>query len=267
MLREPQHDKSNPSSSRAAKRRGDPEFRWIASLRSQRRVMQRPLIRREEISLNSKILILFALLVFPAEMLFAETSDQQALDAIQRQYEKVATFEADFTQKSYVKMMNQTQNTQGTVQIKKPGKMRWVYGAPDTQILISDGKSIWLYVPEEEQATRVPVESIYSSNTPALFLAGKGKLTEAFDVESVSQEKQHIIVTLVPKNGDQGLARLILLADKKNYQIIGSTVYDKLGNKTEIRFNRIRVNRGISEEQFQLKTPPGVEILDYTQTP
>ena len=199
--------------------------------------------------------------------LFAETSDQQALDAIQSQYEKILTFEADFTQRSYVKMMNQTQDVKGRVQIKKPGKMRWVYGAPDTQILISNEKTLWLYVPDEEQATKVPVETIYSSNTPALFLAGKGKLTQAFDVESVSQEDKNILVTLVPKSAEQGLARLVLQADKKNYQITGSTVYDKLGNKTEIRFNRIQVNHEISEEQFQLKTPPGVEILDYTQTP
>ena len=209
---------------------------------------------------------MFTLLALPGT-LFSETSEQQVLDAIQRQYEKVSTFEADFTQRSYVKMMNQTQSVKGTVKIKKPGKMKWVYGAPDTQILISDGKNLWLYVPEEEQATKVPVESIYSSNTPALFLAGKGKLTRSFNVESVSQENQNILVTLVPKNEDQGLARLILHADKKNYQITGLTVYDKLGNKTEIRFSQIRINREIPEEQFQLKTPPGVEILDYTQTP
>ena len=217
--------------------------------------------------MNLRILILFTLLILPAGTLFAETSEQQALDAIQRQYEKVSTFEANFTQRSYVKMMNQTQSVKGTVKIKKPGKMKWVYGAPDTQILISDGKNLWLYVPEEEQATRVPVESIYSSNTPALFLAGKGKLTRSFNVESVSEENRNILVTLVPKNEDQGLARLILHANKKNYQITGSTVYDKLGNKTEIRFSQIRINREIPEEQFQLKTPPGVEILDYTQTP
>ncbi len=213
-----------------------------------------------------KFIVLFTILILPAH-LFAETSDQQALDAIQNHYEKILTFEADFTQKSYVKMMNETQDVKGRVQIKKPGKMRWVYGAPDTQILISNGKIIWLYVPEEEQATKVPVESIYSSNTPALFLAGKGKLTQAFDVESVSQEDKKILVTLVPKSAEQGLARLVLQGDKKNYQITGSTVYDKLGNKTEIRFSRIQVNHEILEEQFQLKTPPGVEILDYTQTP
>ena len=105
-------------------------------------------------------------------------------------------------------MMDQTQSIEGRVKIKKPGKMRWVYEAPEEQVLISNEKTLWLYVPEEEQATKVPVESIYSSNTPALFLAGKGKLTQAFNVESISQEKENIIITLTPKTLQQNLERL-----------------------------------------------------------
>ncbi|MFL2915131.1 MAG: outer membrane lipoprotein chaperone LolA [Nitrospinia bacterium] len=212
------------------------------------------------------LLAIFTILIIPRTLL-AETSDQQALDAIQKQYEKILTFEANFIQESYIRMMDQTQSVEGQVKIKKPGKMRWVYGAPDEQILISDKNTLWLYIPEEEQATKVPVESIYSSNTPALFLAGQGKLTQSFNIESVNQEKKKIIVTLIPKTAQQSLARLVLFADKKNYQITGSTVYDKLGNRTTIRFNQIRVNKKILEEQFQLNTPPNVEILDYTQTP
>ena len=80
----------------------------------------------------------------------AETPEQHALDAVQKNYEKVLTYEADFIQKSYIKMMDKTQDVKGTVSIKKPGKMKWSYGAPDTQILISNGSTLWLYVPEEE---------------------------------------------------------------------------------------------------------------------
>jgi outer membrane lipoprotein carrier protein len=197
----------------------------------------------------------------------AETPEQKALDAVQKNYEKVLTFEADFTQSSYVKMMNKTQNANGTVQIKKPGKMKWTYGAPDTQILISNGKTLWLYASDEEQVTKVPIESIYSSNTPALFLAGKGKLTKAFNVESVNLDKNPISITLIPKEEDQALTRLQLFANKKNYQITGSTVYDKLGNKTEIQFSKIKTNQNIPEETFQFQVPPNVEVLDYTKHP
>jgi len=163
--------------------------------------------------------------------------------------------------------MNQTQQAMGQVLIQKPGKMRWVYTAPDPQILVSDQKTLWLYVPEDEQVTKVPVESIYSSNTPALFLAGRGKLTEIFNVLQIMEEGNEITVVLGPKNEDQSLDRLVLYVDNKNYQITGSTVYDKLGNRTDIRFKNIVVNVDIPAEKFQFNIPEGVELLDFTAKP
>jgi outer membrane lipoprotein carrier protein len=209
--------------------------------------------------------IVFIFILLSGNLSHAETPEQDALDAVQKNYEKVLTYEAEFIQKSYIKMMDKTQDVKGTVIIKKPGKMKWRYGAPDTQILISDGSTLWLYVPDEEQATKVPIESIYSSNTPALFLAGKGKLMQTFNVESVNLDKDPIRITLTPKTDDQALTRLQLFADKKNYQITGSTVYDMLGNKTEIRFSNIKTNREIPEKTFQFQAPENVEVLDYTK--
>ena len=197
----------------------------------------------------------------------AETLEQEALDAVQSNYEKILTFEAEFAQKSYVKMMDETQHAKGTVSIKKPGRMNWIYGAPDTQVLISNGKTLWHYVADEEQVTKVPIESIYSSNTPALFLAGQGHLIQTFNIESVSLETNPICITLTPKKDDQALTRLQLFANKKNYQITGSTVYDKLGNKTEIRFSNIKTNLDIPEKTFQFQVPPYTEVLDYTKCP
>lgn len=217
-----------------------------------------------------KNLIAFALLIslmIGASPLLAESDQQKALDAIQEQFDLVNTFKADFEQKSYVKLMNQTQKAKGQVQIKKPGKMRWEYKAPEPQILVSDHKTLWLYVPEDEQVTKVPVASVYSSNTPALFLSGRGKLTEIFNVLQVSEEGNEITVVLGAKTEDQNLDRLVLYVDNKNYQITGSTVYDKLGNRTDIRFQNIKINMDIPAETFQFNIPEGVELLDYTANP
>ena len=216
----------------------------------------------------NKILVFLITLVFAGSPLSATASEEQeALDAIQKQYESVKTITARFVQKSYVKTMNQTLEARGEVQIKKPGKMKWVYNAPEPQVLVSNNKILWLYIPDEGQVTKVPVESIYSSNTPALFLAGKGKLTDSFDVMKVSTEKDLITVVLVPKEEDNSVDRLALVANSKSYQIVGSTVYDKLGNRTEINFSDIRVNKKISESTFQFQVPEGVELLDYSSKP
>ena len=80
----------------------------------------------------------------------------------------------------------------------------------------------------------------------------------------VSKEKGLITVVLIPKEEDNAVDRLVLVANSKSYQIVGSTVYDKLGNKTEIIFSDIRVNKKIPESTFQFEVPEGVELLDYT---
>jgi outer membrane lipoprotein carrier protein len=210
-------------------------------------------------------LIIFILILLNGEIGYTETPEQQALEAFQQKYENILTFEADFTQRSYVKMMDKAHEAKGRVQIKKPGKMKWVYGSPDIQVLISNGKTLWHYVSDENQVTKVPIESIYSSNTPALFLAGEEKLTQIFNIENV--DTNPLSFTLSPKEEDQALRRLQLFANKKNFQITGSTVYDKLGNKTEIRFSNIKTNLDIPEKTFQFQVPPDTEVLDYTKGP
>ena len=195
-------------------------------------------------------------------------SDELAtVKAIQKNYELVLTLKANFEQKAFVKMLNRTEVTRGTVQIKKPGKMKWVYNSPDPQVLVSDQKNLWLYAPEEEQVTKMPIESVYSSNTPALFLAGQGILTDTFNIVQVLTGKDTFVAVFTPKEVESSLSRLVLRANKNNYQITGATVYDKLGNKTSIKFRSIRINEEIPESVFNFEVPAGVEIQDFTPSP
>lgn len=207
------------------------------------------------------LIIAAPLIIFPALAFAAEKED--ILNSVQKQYDKTHTFKADFVQKSYLKIMDQTQTAKGEVFIKKPGKMKWDYKAPDPQILTSNGEGIWLYLPEEKQVTKMQMENIYSSNTPAMFLVGKGKLSESFEVQKVTKSLGRVTLTLIPKDSDMNIDRLLLFVNDKNYQITGSSVYDNLGNKTEIQFYSIRVNEKISDEFFDFKVPEGVDILDF----
>ncbi|MDH5790388.1 MAG: outer-membrane lipoprotein carrier protein LolA, partial [Nitrospinota bacterium] len=67
-----------------------------------------------------------------------------------------------------------------------------------------------------------------------------------------------------PREKAQNLSKMVLLADKKNYQIVGSRVYDNLGNKTEMLFSNTRINPNLENILFQFKVPKGVEIIDLT---
>ena len=116
------------------------------------------------------LLILLLLGSMPGSALALDAT--AIVDAIQKQYDTTNTFQARFIQKSYLKILDQSQRAEGSVSIEKPGKMKWDYKAPDRQILVSNDQGLWLYLPEEKQVTKMKVQSIYSSNTPALFLAG-----------------------------------------------------------------------------------------------
>ena len=93
-----------------------------------------------------KKIIFMGIITFglPAVALAADTA---ILDAVQKKYEQTRSFKAKFIQKSYLKIMGQSQEAKGEVSIQKPGKMKWDYLAPDPQILISNDEALWLYLP------------------------------------------------------------------------------------------------------------------------
>ncbi len=214
---------------------------------------------------TNRFLITAFIFYFWSQTAFANDS-QNIIDAIQKRYDETQTFKADFIQKSFLKVMGQTQTAKGEVIIKKPGRMKWDYTAPDPQILISDAKALWLFLPEESQVTKMQIGSIYSSNTPALFLAGKGKLTQTFNIGKVTRNKDSVSVELIPKESNDNIDRMTIFADNSSYQIIGSRVYDKLGNQTEMIFTNITINPDTPDETFHFQVPPGVELIDFTSS-
>ena len=216
--------------------------------------------------MNHKIrtILFIMLLLWPLSGSAFALDSKAIVDAIQKQYDATDTFQARFIQRSYLKILGQSQKAEGSVSIKKPGKMKWEYKAPDRQILVSNNQGLWLYLPDEKQVTKMKPQSIYSSNTPALFLAGRGKLTESFTVGKVTEENGVYIAEMIPRDKVQSLSKMVLLADKKNFQIVGSRVYDNLGNRTEMLFSNIETNLNLKEKLFQFKVPKGVELIDLS---
>jgi len=216
----------------------------------------------KKIMRGSFILLMLCVLLSPAPSWADE--NQATLAAIQKRYDFVKTFKAKFVQRAHIKIMGQSQESQGDVYIKKPGKMKWTYNDPDPMVLVSNNKTLWLYLPEDRQVTKTLIKDVYTDNTPALFLSGHGKLADSFEVTGVTREPGKITINLVPKQKGQGLQRLTLFADNKNYQITGSKVYDELGNQTEILFSQIEINPEFPGDLFDFEIPPGVDLLDAT---
>src|SRR5258708_4302948 len=86
----------------------------------------------------------------------AETTAEELVQALQRRYDSIKDFSADFVHRYQGGVLRKQISERGHVIIKKPGKMRWDYTAPEKKLFVSDGVRIYSYIPEDKQAMVSP---------------------------------------------------------------------------------------------------------------
>src|SRR5690349_3497796 len=127
-----------------------------------------------------RTLVVLTLLGVPAGLIAQAKPNADALaQSLQQRYQGIVDFTADFTQSYRGGVLRQKAVELGTVSVKKPGKMRWVYTKPEKKEFVSDGQKIYLYIPQDRQVIVSEVNGDGSS-TSALFLAGKGNISRDF---------------------------------------------------------------------------------------
>ena len=199
----------------------------------------------------------------PVPAVYGITGDT-VLAEIQKRYEKSNDFEAQFVQEYVGKVMQRPQKGEGKVYFKKKGKIRWDYRTPN-QKLVSDGRTLWYYQPEENQVFVSEMSKILQEKTPLAFLAGEGNLSRDFSLinfnEALSPGEENYVVELAPREPSPMLSKLVLTVDKANYIVIQADVIDGLGNITRTRFLNIKTNVSLQDSFFQFTIPPGTEII------
>src|SRR5262245_6967837 len=101
----------------------------------------------------------------------APRPDAQAFaQTLQMRYQGIRDFSAEFVHAYRGGVLRTGTTERGTVTIKKPGRMRWVYTSPERKEFVSDGQKVYAYVPADKQVVVSPVSPDDQGSTPALFL-------------------------------------------------------------------------------------------------
>ena len=207
----------------------------------------------------------FLLALFVSLGLAAQTppSAEQFAARVQQRYDTIKDFEADFVQ-AYEGGVLRTKTTErGTVAVKRPGRMRWVYLKPERKEFVSDGARIYSYLPADKQVIVSPMPQDQTT-TPALFLTGKGHLVRDFAssfTELPGAAAGTTALKLVPKKADPELDWLILGVDSKTLQIRQLVATDKQGGRSTFTFTNMKENRGLSDKIFEFRIPRGVDVV------
>ena len=219
--------------------------------------------------MNRKKLVCFMISFFICMPAFAAESEVgQYVSKLEKQYEAMKDFHADFQQETELASIKRVEKGEGSVYFKKGGKMLWEYTAPEAQKIILDGKTLWFYVPGDKQVMKNNFSTIPQHIMVDLF-RGKINIQEKFKVSLVQQDakdkKADIVLELIPAEYDPTLKKLMLWVNPEKFYITRSILEDEFGTKTVLRFLKIEIDKGIKDSLFEFIPPKGVEIFEPPQ--
>jgi outer membrane lipoprotein carrier protein len=192
-----------------------------------------------------------------------QDSPQQVASALQAKYDSIRDFTADFSQQYESGILRKKLVERGKVQVKKPGRMRWDYTAPDKKVFVSDGTNIYLWVPADNQVTKSVVPRQDEATTALLFLVGKGNLTRDFTVSFVDKAPPDTFgLRLEPKLPDRDYDWLQLGLDRKSLQIRTLAAGDRQGGQSTFTFTNFKENVGLADKTFEFKIPRGADVIN-----
>ena len=176
----------------------------------------------------------------------------------------IRSMQADFTQTIVGKAAQPMQLSQGKMVLARPGKFRWEVQKPVAQLLVANGKRLWIYDPDLEQVT-IRLLTKAAGEAPALLLSdANASLARDFNVKM--QKMGHSPLQwfiLTPRNGESMLSQVIL--GFAGNEIREMDLRDHLGHTTIIQFQRIVLNAAVSQASFNFTPPPNVDVIDETR--
>src|SRR5262249_42845225 len=201
----------------------------------------------------------------------ADVTAPELAAALQKKIDGIKDFSTDFTHAYRGGVLRKQITERGRLIVKKPGKMRWDYTAPEQKQFVSDGVKMYSYIPQDKQVTIASVPPEDQATTPALFLAGKGSLTRDFTASLVDAPAGMPAGTrglkLVPKARQPDYDWLTLVVEPGTLTIRGLQTVDAQGGTSTFSFTNLKENVGIADKEFAFKIPRGVDVVSAPSRP
>ncbi|MBZ5528278.1 MAG: outer membrane lipoprotein carrier protein LolA [Acidobacteriia bacterium] len=158
----------------------------------------------------------------------------------------------------------------GMVYFRHPNRMRWEYEAPEVKLFVSDGRTIWFYVPADRTAMRSTLKEDADERTPFALLTGNprvarlcGSVVLGPPAEAVTPGNQVLHCRLRgTKAAPQAAAEILLEIVPESGDLSRVRVEQGGGAAIEFQFSKWEKNTAGNEAQFHFTPPVGVAIVN-----
>lgn len=205
-----------------------------------------------------KFFLLFTFCLLPAFPAYAGN----APDPLEKFLHDLDSFKADFTQTLSNEHGEVLEKSSGIVYMQTPRKFRWVYQEPYSQLIITDGTTLWIYDEDLQQVTiRDVSESI--DNTPAAIISGQQDIDDYYIKNDMGKIEGADWIELTPRDVDSQYRSIRLGFD--NGELAMMILFDNLGQVTRIDFSNISRNKRFGGPLFTFTPPDNVDVIDDRQ--
>jgi outer membrane lipoprotein carrier protein len=184
---------------------------------------------------------------------------------VQAFYAKTKDFSATFRQRYTYVAMGRTEDSEGTVRVKKPGLVRWDYARPEKRTLYLQGTTLWIWRPEDQEAQVKRDFGGDQLSSAFTFLWGKGDLLREFSPKAVRAPAglpPGEGLELTPLKPAPGVQKLLFVVGKDG-QVLASLVTNPQGDLNQIVFAEAKVDQGLADSLFQFTPPKGAYVQEF----
>jgi outer membrane lipoprotein carrier protein len=195
----------------------------------------------------------------------ADATVEKIVNGVEARY-NVAGFTADFDQESILKAMAVTDTASGRLMVRQPGKMRWEYQVPEIQTIITDGKKLWIYRPDENQVLVGKAPELFGKGKGAGFLANIKSIRKGFRISLVpSGDPDLYRLKLVPNKSSVDLMEVRLDIVKKTFDLIRIITFNVYGDETRIELKHFNFDNPPPASLFRFEVPEGADVVQMNQ--
>jgi outer membrane lipoprotein carrier protein len=189
---------------------------------------------------------------------FAQVSLAAGIDLIKSFVNEVRAAKTEFVQTVVDGSGKPVAQSMGTFLFERPGKFRWTYTKPYEQLIVGDGRKVWVYDKDLNQVTVKALGDALGSS-PAALLAGSNDLDRAYTFAQLPKKDGLEWVEATPTDPDSQFEKMRLGFRKSNPESM--QLYDRLGQVTTIKFTRLERNPKLAADLFRFAPPEGADVV------
>ena len=187
-----------------------------------------------------------------------------ARSELERFANELDRFQAEFTQTVKSQDGRIQDQTQGRVWLQSPDKLRWVYSGDFPEVIVADGKNIWIYDESLEQVTVKP-QSDQVTDSPLMILGDVSQLDEQFQITELGEFEDMLLLELKSLDSETEFERVLLGLDSDGVRMMA--LEDAFGQRTEIYFENVLMNPPADPELYIFTPPEGTDVVGVAALP